>query len=455
MADVGTVCGSSAAAPAARGGVVQASPRRLAIKVLGQILYRGRSLNDPLEQAQESLSDPRRRALLQELCYGVVRWYPRLDALAGMLLRRPLKGRDRDLHLLILVGMYQLLYTRVPPHAALSETAQVAREIGKEWGVGLVNGVLRSLQRRRDSLLASLDLEPATRHAFPPWLVEALRRDWPEEWESLLEGLNERPPMTLRVNRAKIDRDTYLRRLQAEGLSARPVEPAPDALVLDAPVDVSRLPGFAEGLVSVQDAGAQLAAPLLGLEPGQRVLDACAAPGGKTGHILESAVGEVQLVAVDVDRRRLARVRESLRRLGGRAQVCEGDAAVPSGAWAEIRYDRILLDVPCSATGVIRRHPDIKVLRRAEDIPQLVQMQARILDAVWGRLSPGGRLVYVTCSLLAAENQEQVAGFLRRHRDARELRLCVSWGRTLGHGRQVLPGESTMDGFYYACLEKL
>jgi len=438
-------------AAAARAG----NARWLALQVLQEVVAGGRSLGDALAAAQPRLAGAQDRALLQELCYGSLRWHFRLQALAESLLSRPLKPRDRDLQLLIQLGLYQLLYTRVPAHAALAETVELARKLGKPWAVGLVNGVLRRFQRELPELMASLASRDEARYSFPPWLRTALATAWPERWQQILDACNQHPPMSLRVNVQRGSREDYLARLVAAGLAAEPIPHAPQGLVLRRPVDVERLPGFAGGLVSVQDGGAQLAVGLLRLEPGQRVLDACAAPGGKTCHILESCPDLGEVVAVDLDAERLARVHQNLRRLDLHATVVQGDAGMPQGAWATPGYRRILLDVPCSATGVIRRHPDIKLLRRAGDIPGLARRQASLLDAIWPLLDAGGILVYATCSLLPQENEEQVQAFLARRSDVRELPIQADWGHPRAVGRQILPGEDSMDGFYYACLEKL
>lgn len=432
------------------------NPRWLALEVLQQVVAGGRSLGDALTDGQSGLGRGEDRAFVQELCYGSLRWHFRLRALAEALLSRPLKPRDQDLLLVIELGLYQLLYTRVPAHAALAETVELARALGKPWAVGLVNGVLRRFQRELPQRLSAADARDEVRYAFPPWLQQSLSTAWPECWRQILEACNQRPPMSLRVNLRRTGRDQYLARLAAEGLSAEPLPYLSEGLVLDRPVEVQRVPGFSEGLISVQDGGAQLAAGLLQLEPGQRVLDACAAPGGKTCHILESAPHLAELVALDLDADRLERVRENLRRLDLRATVVQGDAAAPEGAWATPGgYQRILLDAPCSATGVIRRHPDIKILRRAQDIPALVDLQTRMLEAIWPLLAPAGILVYATCSLLPQENEQQLKSFLARRSDARELPIRADWGHARDVGRQTLPGEQSMDGFYYACLEKL
>ena len=428
------------------------NPRAAAARLLQQ-LQSGRSLSELLADRVEGCSE-RDQALVKALCFGVARWWQRLDMIAGVLLERPLKARDADIRALILIGLYQLEYMRVAPHAALAETVEAARALKKPWAAGLVNALLRRFQRQRKVLLVEADRSLVARYSHPEWLLQALRRAWPEQWQMLLEAANCPPPMTLRVNLAKISRSDYFQRLLQDRIPARPIEGVASAVVLDRPMDVAVLPGFFDGLVSVQDGGAQLAAGLLDLQPGQHVLDACAAPGGKTGHILESSPSGVSVTALDIDARRLQRVRDNLRRLGLAANVELGDAAHPSGAWAATRYDRILLDVPCSACGVIRRHPDIKLLRKAADIPVLAALQGQILDAMWPLLNPGGMLLYVTCSLLPEENHLQVRHFLATHADAREMPISATWGHVCHPGRQTLPGEATMDGFYYARLLK-
>jgi 16S rRNA (cytosine967-C5)-methyltransferase len=426
-----------------------AAPRVAAARALAAILG-GRSLSEVLPVATVPARD---RALLAELVFGTCRWFHRLDFYLGHLLGRPLKPRDADVRTLLLVGLYQLTELRVPAHAAVDETVGAARGLGKAWAVGLVNGVLRGFLRQRTALEDAARGDPAAAYAHPAWLVERLQVAWPADWQAILEAANGRPPMTLRVNRLRADRAAAAQDLAAVGLRASPVPDVPSALVLEQPADVAALPGFAEGVLSVQDAGAQLAAPLLDPQPGERVLDACAAPGGKTGHLLEWCP-DAEVVAVDVDPGRLARVRENLDRLGLQAQLFAGDAAQPAGPWAGVSYDRILLDVPCTATGVIRRHPDIKLLRRPTDVADLVERQSRILDAVWPLLRPGGILLYVTCSLLPDENHLQIDRFLGRRGDASALAIEAPWGHPAGAGRQTLPGEQTMDGFFYARLQK-
>jgi len=426
--------------------------RPLTIRILTEVLDKGRSLSSALPK-HLAKADEGERALTQELSYGVLRYYLQLDALAAQLLDKPLKAKDSDVQLLVLMGLYQILYMRIPDHAAVSETVEVTKALKKPWARGLVNALLRRFLRERENLMASLEDDPEALYAHPPWFIEALRQTWPDDWQRILEANNGYPPMTLRNNTLQGSRDTYIESLREAGIEASATPHTRDGITLAQAVGVERLPGFAEGRVSVQDGAAQLAAELLGAAAGERILDACAAPGGKLAHVLEAAPG-AELVAVEIDPERVGRIEENLERLQLQAQVLTADVADTAAWWDGRAYDRILLDAPCSATGVIRRHPDIKLLRRAEDIDQLSALQARILDALWPTLRPGGRLLYVTCSVMAKENHRQISAFLGRHKDARPLPLEVPWGHACEVGRQILPGEDGMDGFYYALLEK-
>jgi 16S rRNA (cytosine967-C5)-methyltransferase len=428
----------------------QANPRAVAARILAQVIRDGRSLSRAMEEVPPALSDD--RALIQEMCYGSLRDYFRLARIIAALLKKPLKEKDADVQALLLLGLYQLLSMRVPDHAAVSETVAATAALKKPWARGLVNGVLRNFQRRREDLLEQAESAEEGRWSHPRWMVDALQKAWPDDWQSLLEANNQRPPMCLRVNTAKISTQDYLQLLEKEEIDASSSEFTPSAIRLEQPRDVTLLPGFAEGQISVQDEAAQQAALLMDLQTGQRVLDVCAAPGGKTAHMLECA--EVDMVAVDVDAGRLRRVEENLQRLGKTARCVVGDASTPEQWWDGQAFDRILLDAPCSATGVIRRHPDIKLLRRAADIDQLVTLQAQILDAIWPLLKPGGMLVYATCSVLPRENAEQVSAFVEKQADAQLKTMQVQWGTAVAAGRQILTGSHGMDGFYYACLEK-
>ncbi len=429
-------------------------PRAAAVQILTQVLGQGRSLSSLLPELQEQIAQPADRAFAQQLCFGVLRFLPRLESCASRHLRRPLKARDRDIHVILLLGLYQLIYLRTPDHAAVSETVALTRSAGKPWARGLVNAVLRGFLREREKTLAEVDRDEAIALAHPRWLFEMLRADWPDEYRTIAEANNRQPPMVLRVNRLRVERSVWLQRARVAGVEGSAAPFTESGVVLRRPWDVAALPGFSEGEVSVQDAAAQLAVDLLDLRPGQRVLDACAAPGGKTAHIAEREPRLAELVAVDVERKRLQRVEENLRRLGLRAHLVEGDARDPASWWDGNPFDRILLDAPCSATGVIRRHPDIKVLRRADDIPEVVVKQQQLLESMWSLLNPGGILLYVTCSVLKRENVRQITDFVESHPDARELPITGEWGRVMTVGRQVLPDEHQMDGFYYACLRK-
>ncbi len=415
-------------------------PRLAAARAVHRVVVHGRNLDQALAGAIAQ------RPLAQALAYGTLRHYWSLDDAVRQRLRRPLKRRDRDLHALLLVGAYELRHLRTPAHAAVSQTVEAAVALGKPWARGLVNAVLRGLQR--DPTLPPQ--RPEARWDHPTWLIDALRNAWPDHWRDLLTAGNRQAPMTPRAT----DPERSLAELTAAGIPAHRHPHVPTALVLEAPQSVDRLPGFDSGRLSVQDAAAQLAAPLLDPRPGMRVLDACAAPGGKTAHLLQHCP-DIHLLAIDRDPQRLQAIDANLRRIHARARLCAADAAEPHRWWDGRPFHRILLDAPCSGTGVIARHPDIKHLRRADDIPALVHHQARLLDALWPLLAEGGILVYATCAILPQENQAQVAAFLARHPDARALPIDAPWGREAGPGRQILPGcDAEMDGFFYARLEK-
>lgn len=422
--------------------------RSLSAQLIERVVDKGESLNTVLPAAQKKITD-KDAALVQEICFGVLRTLPQLEALIGKLMERPLTGKQRTLHFLIMVGLYQLLYTRVPAHAALAETVAGAEVLKRANLKGLINGVLRQFQRRQEELLASIEDGPQ-RHLHPGWLLNRLQQAWPEHWQQIVEANNQRPPMWLRVNRQHHARDSWLALLTASEKVATAAEQVPEALRLASPAPVNQLPGFEQGWVTVQDLSAQRCALLLEPKNGEQILDLCAAPGGKTTHILELAP-EAQVLAVDVDAQRLKRVNENLTRLGMSAEVKQGDGRTPQQWCGERQFDRILLDAPCSATGVIRRHPDIKWLRRDRDITELATLQREILDATWPRLKPGGTMIYATCSVLPEENQQQISDFLQRHVDAKAVSLC---GAPL-NGWQVFPEAEGGDGFFYAKLVKL
>lgn len=430
------------------------NPRLAAAKALAAVLNGKASLNSSLPTQLDKVED-RDRGFTQDLAFGTARWQPRLSALAAKLLQKPFKAADADVEALLLVGLYQLLYTRVPAHAAIGETVGCADKLKKPWAKALLNAVLRRAQRESEALLAELEHDPVVRTAHPRWLQKSLKAFWPEQWEAICAANNAHPPMILRVNRRHHSRDAYLQLLTNAGINATPSVYSTDGIVLEAATDVRSLPGFAEGWISVQDEAAQLAADLLDLAPGQRVLDACCAPGGKTCHILEVERDLAGVVAVDLEAKRLVRVRENLARLGLSAELIAADGRDTAAWWDGKPFQRILLDAPCSATGVIRRHPDIKLTRQPDDIAALAVLQGELLDALWPTLEVGGILLYATCSTLPTENTEVIEAFLARPSGARELDLATSAGIKQPHGRQLLAQQGGHDGFYYAKLIKI
>jgi 16S rRNA (cytosine967-C5)-methyltransferase len=430
-----------------------ARTRATAARVVASVTAHGRSLSEALPPALGTLPDARERSLVQAMVYGTIRFQPRLQLLLDELLDRPLKKREAELNGLLLLGLHQISGMGIPDHAAVAATVDAAKLIGRPRARGLVNAVLRRYLREQAALDAEVDAHPEGRYGHRDWMIQAIRQDWPGAWEKILDENNLHPPMWLRVNAARESRESWM--AMAGAPASEPSPWAPEALRLEQPVDVDQLPGFTQGLVSVQDAAAQLAAHLVAPAPGQRCLDACAAPGGKTGHLLELCPG-LDLTAVDSDPERLRRVEENLSRLGFPATLVCADAADTGQWWDGQPFDSILLDAPCTASGVIRRHPDIKLLRRPADISRLSTLQARLLDQLWPLLAAGGRLVYCTCSVFRAEGPRQIEDFLGRTPDARldPARTGDGWGVDAKPGRQVLPGETGMDGFYYACLEK-
>lgn len=427
------------------------SARYLATKILTTVLQGGISLNEAFARfAPPTTLDV---SLVKELCYGCLRYYPRLQAIIRQLLARPLKPKDKDIEILMALGLYQMLAMRIPEHAAVAETVNATKKLGKTWARGVVNAVLRNFQRSKDSLLKDIT-EQEAQFAHPTWLLHRIQQAWPNDWQTIVEANNQHPPLTLRVNLKRQSRDAYLQLLVAKGIEAIATPYSTSGISLASPIDVKKLPGFTKGHVSVQDLAAQLATQLLAVKPGQRVLDACAAPGGKTAHILEAQPALAELVAIDKDEKRLLRVEENLARLSLSARLICADAADTKTWWDGRRFERILLDAPCSATGVIRRHPDIKYLRQEQDFHSLPQQQLQLLNALWPLLASGGVLVYATCSIMPEENTQTITHFLSSHTDAAELPIKVDWGRCVKLGRQVLPGEANMDGFYYVRIKK-
>ena len=400
------------------------------------------------------------RPAIQSLAFGTVRWYFELDACLTLMLDRPDAALVPEIRALALVGLFQLAHGATPAHAAVAETVEATRVLGRPRAAGFVNALLRRFQREGAAIMSKAHERPQARHAHPAWLLDALARDWPDLWPVMVAAGNAEPPMWLRVNRRQGSRDEYRARLAEAGMAAESSAFAPEALRLSEPVNVGELPGFAQGAVSVQDAAAQLAPYWLAADRGMRVLDACAAPGGKTCHILELEPGIAELVSLDVDPARCARIADNLSRLRLAAKIVVGDAA--NAAWWDGRpFDRILLDVPCSGTGVIRRHPDIKLLRRPDDIPRFAATQLALLRSVYALLAPRGRLLYVSCSVLRAENAAVVGAFLADEpaaldvtESARLLLPGVAPVQGPGPGCGLPSGAADADGFYYACLEK-
>lgn len=439
--------------------------RAIAARVLTQVQH-GQSLAQCLPAAEEKIEFDD-IPFLRELCYGSCRWYFRLNALAKMLLEKPFHEDDEDLHQLLIIGLYQLNIQQKAAHAAIFETVEAAASLDKPYCKGVINACLRRYDREHVELIKSLGDNPVTLHSHPKWLVKALKKAWPENYLDIMEANNQHPPFCIRVNQLHHSRDEYLALLEQAGIEATAGKFAQHSIYLDRAMNVFELPGFEDGWCSVQDEAAQLAAELLDPQPGEHILDACAAPGGKTCHILESAVN-LNVTAIDLEEKRLARVTENLERLKLKAKTIACDANELEEWWDGTLFDRILLDAPCAAIGVIRRHPDIKLLRRKEDIEQLADVQLSLLKTLWKTLKPGGRLVYATCSIMPMENAAVIESFIKlqndTHQDVQIYNLQdKNWGVKSGQGRQLFPQlvkeldsgtEQGHDGFYYAVLEK-
>jgi len=426
-----------------------------AARAVSSVAFDGRSTEDALRAYEESSQ----RAAIRAIALGSLRWYLRLAPAIDGLLSRP-QGVASEIRALLVVSAHQIEYSRNAPEATAHAAVDATRILGQGRASGLVNAVLRRFVAERASLLSRVDRKLAGRTAHPQWLVKLLEQAWPESVDSILEANNEHPPLVLRVDLTRKSRAAYIEELVAADIAGSPVDWAPAAVRLDRPIAVTLLPGFLEGTVSVQDAGAQLAAKLLDAQPRMRVMDACAAPGGKTGHLLEHTPDLADLVAIDVDAGRVARIQENLQRLGRQALVQVADVRDPATFWDGRPFDRILVDAPCSSTGVIRRHPDIKLLRRATDIPSFVAVQDQILRSAFSMLASGGRLVYCTCSLVPAENEEVVERLLAIEPSARVAAMPPATALAPGArdkriGIQLIPGsQAGTDGFYYACIEK-
>lgn len=426
------------------------SARKAATLALSAVMS-GQSLQQCLVPLEDKVSSED-RAFLRDLVLGSCRYFFRLNALAKMLLSKPFDEADQDLHALLIIGLYQLTIQGKAPHAAVHATVEICDELGKGYAKGVVNACLRRFGREYESLLPPLEDNPVTATSHPKWLVKMLSKGWPDDWQTILHNNNQPAPICLRVNRRQSTRDDYLVKLNEAGIEAYPTELSPDGIYLVQSTDITQLPGFQEGMISVQDEAAQLAALFLAPQENERILDACAAPGGKTCHVLEQA--NAQVIALDIEEKRLERVHQNLERLQLQAEVVCADLAIPDTWWNGEAFDAILLDAPCSATGVIRRHPDIKMLRRREDIAQLAELQAKLLDTSWQLLKSNGRLLYATCSVLPQENHQQISAFLERTPDAKLISLPEIGKTDHNIGRQLFPQINGHDGFYYTLLIK-
>lgn len=425
--------------------------RLLASKILAQIISHKGSLASHLKVELKHNTELN-YGLLQEYCYGVCRWYYLLNSWALTLLEKPLRNKDMDIHCLLLIGLYQLFFMRTPPHAAVNEAVSACEKLNKPWAKALINAVLREAQRSHEALLQKAETDYVSKYSHPQWLLDRLKQDWPSSYRNILDANNQKAPMTLRVNIARITRADYLGQLQAAGISATATQLTATALILATPVDVTQLPGFDEGLISVQDEASQLLPTLLPLAPGLKVLDVCAAPGGKTCALLE-AEPALSVLCLDNDSRRLPRLQENLAR-GQHSATVQCADITQQRISDDGTFDLILLDAPCSATGVIRRHPDIKLLRTPKEVELLITTQYALLDAAWPLLKSGGLLLYSTCSVLKAENFDQIAAFIKRHHNVKVHHLQIPTAFNSDHGSQLFPSPGENDGFYYALLEK-
>lgn len=433
--------------------------RALAAKCCYAVIDQGRSLSDELPKQQDKLIG-KDKGLLQEICYGVLRYLPELENDVRHLVQKPIKGKQRVFHFLLLVGVYQIRYMRIPNHAAVSETVSATKPLKNSHMKGLVNAVLRGFIRTLEAESKQDDgtnkkLPDPIKYNHPSWFIKKVQQGYPEQWVDILTANQNKPPMWLRVNQQHHTSEQYQTLLTEAEIKIANIDPNSQAIALEKPVDVTKLPGFEQGWVSIQDGAAQQAARLLDCQPNDVVLDCCAAPGGKTCHIIEQTPDIASMTAIDIEEVRLTRVHENLARLKLSAKVIEADAASKDW-WDGEQYDRILLDAPCSGTGVIRRHPDIKWLRKADDIDKLVILQQQILDNIWSLLKPGGTLLYATCSILPEENCQQIERFVKENKDAQLIAITDNNLDTeeSAIGWQLLPDTENMDGFYYAKLIK-
>lgn len=429
---------------------IRGSTRVASAAIVTAVVHEGRSLSQVAPAALAGIDSERDRAFVQACAFGVLRHFHALKARLATFMPKPLRRKDADLEALLLVGLYQVEHMGVASHAAVSATVEGARELDKNWACGLVNGVLRAALRSPPELGRVTD----PRAEFPQWMLDRIRADWPDDWRAVFEHSNTQAPLTLRINSLRTTVEEYTALLDQAGLGYVLGRHARNSLRLLEPTAVTALPHFSDGFLSVQDEAAQLAAQILAPVAGEHVLDACAAPGGKTAHLLELGGAELSLLALDSSATRLSRVEENLARLGLTCTATAADAGDPASWWDGRRFDKILLDAPCSALGVMRRHPDIRLRRSAADVLEAGKQQRRLLHALWPLLAARGRLLYATCSILRAENDDIIDSLLATQDDVEVLPLPTEAGRPTRHGRQMLPGDDDMDGFYYCLLSK-
>lgn len=430
------------------------SARLIASQILEQSVENKMTLSLTLNNNDSFKNAGKEKALIQEMSYGTFRWYIQLEYILNQLLDKKIKKKDSRLKYLILIGLYQLRFMRIPPHAVVSETVNTCKKINMLWAKGLVNAILRRYIRESEQVDTSLEKDESIKTSHPKWFIDQLRQDWPEHWQSILAANNLKPPMYLRVNKKHQNRKTYLSKLDEASLKGTATAYSDDGILLDAAVDVQQLPGFNEGDVSVQELAAQLCVDLLDLKSGHNVLDACAAPGGKSAHILETETALKSLTCVEKETNRTERLVETLQRLKLDAKVKTSDINNLDNWWDKEKFDRILLDAPCSATGVIRRHPDIKCLRTKDEVDHINTLQKELLNTLWQTLKPKGLLLYVTCSILQQENRHVIESFINDNDDCELKPIEAKWGLDTEYGRQILTGQNNMDGFFYACLKK-
>ena len=428
--------------------------RATAARIIATLLTNKDNLTHLLPEYLCQFSRQEDRAFIQNLCFGVMRWYFSLEFILENLLGKKIRTKDQDIRALALIGLYQFIHLRVPEHAAISATVDACVDLNKPWAKNLLNAILRRYQREQEIWNNKTNEQAETKYAHPAWMIQRYQKEYPQNWESICIENNCHPPMYLRVNINRISRENYRELLFKHDIESEITRFSNSGLRLVHPVDVVRLPRFQDGFVSVQDLAAQLCTELLALRDNMTILDACAAPGGKLAHLLESGRHFQKVVAIEQNGERYSRLVDTLTRLGLNADLLQENACNTDHWWDGVLFDRILLDVPCSASGVIRRHPDIKFLRTPEEITTITAIQRELLSSMWALLNRGGRLLYVTCSVFNAENDDQIKYIVENEDNIKPVDISADWGTATKYGRQVLPGQDDMDGFYYACLEK-